>query len=382
MPVPNELRSFYGKPRIPTGALGRLRRAIEADDLFRQRIGAGALPDLVDDVGRLWLQRPSNWVADAEALIRRAASESEAADTASALKRSERRRVAAEEAAVRSVAESHAASAIADEHQAEVDRLRADLTKADELLAEVRLELIDVRNEARPLTRSRGIGQRPARGREQRTRCAGRCGRGCSRNQRRSRTCRPTPNSNSSATWPTCRRGRPPTPHSAWPKSSPDARASPPRSLRSDPMSERRRNGRTEPRAGDIGPTTSRARCRAASSPVRPRRPSFLARSGAAVLIDGYNVAMLGWPKLGARGTTVGADRCGGEPVSGVSGPTSTIVFDGAEVVGAHSGRRRTTRVMFSPTWCDRRRRDPQRDRAIARRSPRRGRHQRRRGRP
>ncbi|MET0911027.1 MAG: hypothetical protein ABWZ99_16295 [Ilumatobacteraceae bacterium] len=44
MPVPNALRAFYGKARIPSGALGRLRRAIEADDVFRQRIAAGALP--------------------------------------------------------------------------------------------------------------------------------------------------------------------------------------------------------------------------------------------------------------------------------------------------------------------------------------------------
>src|SRR5688572_22728564 len=65
MPVPNAVRSFYGKPRIPAAALGRLRRAIEADDVFRQRIAAGALPELVDEVGRLWLQRPPDWVADA-----------------------------------------------------------------------------------------------------------------------------------------------------------------------------------------------------------------------------------------------------------------------------------------------------------------------------
>ena len=30
-------------------------------------------------------------------------------------------------------------------------------------------------------------------------------------------------------------------------------------------------------------------------------------------------------------------------------GTDVTIVFDGAEVVGAHAGRRRTTRVVFSP---------------------------------
>src|ERR671913_235575 len=69
MPVPNALRAFFGKPRVPAGALGRLRRAIEHDDVFRQRIAAGALPELVDEVGRLWLQRPANWAEEAQRSI-------------------------------------------------------------------------------------------------------------------------------------------------------------------------------------------------------------------------------------------------------------------------------------------------------------------------
>ena len=67
--VPRELRAVSGKARIPTGSLGRLRRAIEADEAFRGVIAAGALPGLVDPIGILWLQRPDGWQARAEQLV-------------------------------------------------------------------------------------------------------------------------------------------------------------------------------------------------------------------------------------------------------------------------------------------------------------------------
>ncbi len=173
MPVPNTLRAFFGKPRIPSGALGRLRRAMEHDDVFRRRIAAGALPDLVDDVGRLWLQRPSNWVADAQRLIAESERAAVESDALTSLRRAEKRRVAAEEAAVRSLAEIARLTAIVDDHQDEVDRLRADLTKADELLAETKAELIDVRNEARhSRDRESAAVDAPRRG-HRRTRCVG-----------------------------------------------------------------------------------------------------------------------------------------------------------------------------------------------------------------
>jgi hypothetical protein len=347
MPVPSELRSFYGKPRIPTGALGRLRRAIEADDLFRQRIGAGALPDLVDDVGRLWLQRPTDWVADAEELIRRAASESEAADGAAALKRSERRRVAAEEAAVRSVAEITRLSAIAEEHQAEVDRLRADLTKADELLAEVRLELIDVRNEARhSRDREASANARLAAVSSERDALAAAAG-------------------NVPATIAV-----PDMPTDAELQQLRDlcdtsARAAADASQRVGDMLARRTRLAAEIAAqrSDVETAAQRKSRAPRTGTAGRRRPvalpggiiassaeaaSFLARCGAAVLIDGYNVAMLGWPKLGLeaqRSALIDAV----ENLQRRFGTDATIDFDGAEVVGAHSGRRRTARVMFSP---------------------------------
>jgi hypothetical protein len=45
---PAALKPFLRQPRIPSAALGKLRRAIEADPVFRRRLSAGALPELVD----------------------------------------------------------------------------------------------------------------------------------------------------------------------------------------------------------------------------------------------------------------------------------------------------------------------------------------------
>ena len=74
----------------------------------------------------------------------------------------------------------------------------------------------------------------------------------------------------------------------------------------------------------------------------------FLLRTDAAVVVDGYNVAKLGWP----------ADRLdeqrrrlldGLENLARRYGTDITVIFDGATVVGAHADRRRMVRVAYSP---------------------------------
>ena len=99
--VPRDLRAVSGKARIPTGSLGRLRRAIDGDDAFRTAIAAGVLPELVDPVGILWLQRPDGWEASAEQLVAEMADAATDADLQTALRREEKRRRAAEQVAVR-----------------------------------------------------------------------------------------------------------------------------------------------------------------------------------------------------------------------------------------------------------------------------------------
>ena len=66
---PAPLRKFLTTSRIPSAALPAIRRAVEGDDVFRSRIAVGAVPELVDDIGRLWLARPDDWEAEVQVLI-------------------------------------------------------------------------------------------------------------------------------------------------------------------------------------------------------------------------------------------------------------------------------------------------------------------------
>ena len=102
---PAELRPFFRQSRIPAAALGSLRRAIEADDTFRRRLSAGALPELVDPIGIEWLRRADGWQERIVELVEQAYQDTQRADTASTLRRAERRREAAEQAAIRTRAE-------------------------------------------------------------------------------------------------------------------------------------------------------------------------------------------------------------------------------------------------------------------------------------
>jgi predicted RNA-binding protein with PIN domain len=65
------------------------------------------------------------------------------------------------------------------------------------------------------------------------------------------------------------------------------------------------------------------------------------------VLVDGYNVAMLGWPELSLEHQR---DRCvqAAETIARRWGTEVHVVFDGADIVGAHGPGRRLVRVSFS----------------------------------
>jgi predicted RNA-binding protein with PIN domain len=346
MPVPNQLRAFFGKPRIPSAALGRLRRAVDGDEVFRTRIAAGALPELVDDVGRLWLQRPTGWEAEAERIIHESERTVAEVDAATSLRRAEKRRVAAEEAAVRSLAEIARLTAIVDEHQDEVDRLRADLTKADDLLAETRAELIDVRNEARhSRDREAAAAARLATVSAERDALA-----------RSARLSGSTEQSSSagSADLPTDSDLQ-----ALRDLADASARAATDASRRLADILGRREALAAERAAASspAEPGRSTRRRQAGRQPIAlpggiiassAEAASFLARSGAAMIVDGYNVALLGWPSL-----TLEAGRSAliesMENLARRFGTDVTTVFDGAAVVGAHAGRRRLTRVVFSP---------------------------------
>ena len=75
----------------------------------------------------------------------------------------------------------------------------------------------------------------------------------------------------------------------------------------------------------------------------------FLLRvPGIIVLVDGYNVAKLGWPGLSLEQQRTNML----DAVDGLArrfGTEFVVVIDGADVVGAHADRRRLARVTYSP---------------------------------
>jgi predicted RNA-binding protein with PIN domain len=316
IPVPRALRSVSPRNRIPTNALGGLRRAIEADDRFRTAIAAGALPELVDPIGILWLQRPEGWQEQAAALAEEMEAAADDADLRSSLRREEKRRLAAEQTAVRLRADLAERDDTIESLRRDVEVLRSDLAKADDEVASMRAELIDVRNEAR---------------------------------HARDREAAATAKLDRAASMP----GRPAPPPV---EPSPTVAAA----IDPDEIADVARVAR------ELGARLDALLPSAVHDPAeRPeqRRPlrlpggviassalaaEFLLRSDAVVLVDGYNVAKLAWPtrSLEAQRTQL-LDAM--ENVARRFQADITVVFDGASVVGAHAARRRLIRTVYSP---------------------------------
>jgi predicted RNA-binding protein with PIN domain len=318
VPVPRELRSVAGKARIPTGALGRLRRAIDGDEAFRTAIAAGALPELVDPIGILWLQRPEGWESQIGQLVAAQADAAADADLRTSLRREEKRRRAAEQVAVRLRADIAGRDAAIEALRAELDGLRADVVKAEDEVAELRSELVDLRIEAR---------------------------------HARDREAAATARLEAALATP----------------SKPDddtAAANPERDAGTgvdlSAVSEAARAardlaGRLEALLPTETPDVDRRS--KARQPLRlpggviassAEAAEFLLRSDAAVLVDGYNVAKLAWPTRSLesqRNQLLDAV----ENLARRFGSDLTVVFDGTTVVGAHATRRRLVRVVWSP---------------------------------
>ena len=329
---PKDLKPFLGKPRIATGSLGRIRRIVEADDVFRHAISAGALPELVDDVGRLWLAGQSGWEQRATEILETEAAEHESKDLQRDLKRAEKRRLAAEQAAARIQAEVLVRDQTIAMHSTELDELRADLTKATEALTEMRTELIDTRNELRhardreaaAVRRAEELasGARESDPSHARSGSAG------------------TPKSEADDLVAAAARDRLDealTASRAFTDELERLLADDDTSLDTELRTvNRRRSGRT-PIALPGGVIASSGEA-----------AEHLVRTDASILVDGYNVAKLGWPgrSLEAQRDAL-IDRS--ENLARRHGADVTIVFDGDSVVGAHAGRRRTVRIVFSP---------------------------------
>ena len=320
---PPELKPHLRANRIPTSALGPLRRAIEADDGFRRRLAAGVVDELVDPIGREWLCREDGWEQRIAALV---ADEEERANDASAatqLRRAEKRREAAEQVALRTRAELVAAAARLETMRRERDEARR---QAAAVTGEVEAARRDVeaarRGERHANDRARAAADRLGGVEAERAAAVARAA--AAEGQRDALLAERAQRSGAPV--------------------SPD---------RLDAVRELARQAR--------GVAERLERLVATPAPRTPlslpggaaresaRATEHLLRSGAVVLVDGYNVAKLGWPddELATQrerlleATDDLARRFASDLV---------VVFDGAEVTGGHTRRRRLTRVTWSPS--------------------------------
>lgn len=319
---PKGLKPFLGAPRLATSSLGRIRRAIEADPEFRSTIStvADADPDLVDEIGRLWLTGRDGWERRAAEIIAERDDHEQTADLRRDLKRAEKRRTAAEQAAARVQVEVLQRDETIAEQAAQLDELRADLAKAAEALEEVRAELIDTRNEARH-----------------------------ARDREAAAVERAELSAHQPAAAPAETEPNPDEPSSA------ESLIRAERQLAEVLGASREFAERIE---SLVVALPERADTRSPRRPTLSVPGGLIATSAAAaqhlvaqrapILVDGYNVAKLAWPDRSlVEQRDMLISRC--ENVARRHAASLTVVFDGDSVLGAHAKRRRSIRVVYSP---------------------------------
>jgi predicted RNA-binding protein with PIN domain len=320
---PAALKPFLKMQRLPATALGPVRRAIEADEQFRVRLAAGALPDLVDDIGLLWLQRPPGWHDTITRLVVERDAARDERSTSEALRRAERRREAAEVAAVRTRAELVTAAARISELDAELAAAKSELATAAATVESLRAELADARRTARHAADREAAMARRIDDAEQR-------------------------------------------------RSDAEGRAAVAERQRDDALAERaglgvagganvadlriaaeRARGLAELLADVVGRGAPIARTPLGlpggiRSDSRAAAEHLLRVDGAVVLVDGYNVAKLAFPELDLELQRERALDLVDDVVRRWSARI-TVVFDGADIEGAAATKRRLSRVVFSP---------------------------------
>ncbi len=323
MAYPKGLKRYFGSSRIPTSALASIRRLVDGDDAFRTRIAAGALPELVDPIGKLWLERPDGWETEMATLVAESDEAAAQANAVRMLAKAEKRREAAEQAAARSRAEIVTLADQVADRNAVIDGLRSDIQKLVDEVAEVRAELTDTRNDVRH-----------ARDREaaalQKLQLAEQARNDAIEKQGEAEHVRD------------------------------DVLAD--RALVAAERSELARLAATAAALADQLATVAAPTSAGQPPPVRRKAMAlpggvmgssraaaeFLLRSGASILVDGYNVAKQAWPNLDLAGQRVVLlDAI--ENLVRRYGSDITVVFDGAGIVGAAADGRRIVRVVFSP---------------------------------
>ncbi|CAN5621108.1 hypothetical protein BH23ACT3_BH23ACT3_06510 [soil metagenome] len=326
IPHPAGIKKYLSMQRLPTAALGPLRRIIENDPEFRGLLALGAVPELVDPIGILWLTRPVGGEDEGASLVGAAEAAERDADNEAGARRERKRREAAEQVAARTRAEVLGLEARLAELTADLDAHRSRVDHLAEDNDALRRELIERRNQARHANDRAAAATRRV---EQLT------------NER----------------------------------DAAEARRSDAEGARDDVLAERVEAGVESAQLAELTSLAQELAAQLAAANERlvghrdsrrsrpQRRPlalpggvmgdseaatEHLLRSGASVVIDGYNVSMSGWPGLTLEEQRrVLLDTC--ENLARRYGADLTVVFDGADVAGAATDQRRLIRVVFSP---------------------------------
>ncbi len=319
---PATLKRYFTVSRIPTSALPGIVRAIEREPAFREAIAAGALPELVDEIGRAWLLRPDGWHREIARLVDEVEAAEAEADAAKQLKKADKRRAAAEQVAARTRAELVVLQQSVAERDEVIEGLRSDVVKLSDEIEALRSQLVDTRNEARHARDREQAATDKLRAAES-ARDAALAAQGTAESVRddvladraevaaeRSELARLAANAESIA-------------------AQLAALAAPPEGGKPRPVTRK-----ALPMPGGVMGDSAAA-------------GEYLLRSGASVLVDGYNVAKLAWPKLDLQGQRV-VLLDAAENLVRRFGCDMTVVFDGADVVGANTDQRRVVRVMYS----------------------------------
>jgi predicted RNA-binding protein with PIN domain len=354
LPFPAELKPFLKFQKLPPKALADVRRAIERDGLFFERIASRATPELLDEAGLLWLTRPEGWH---ERLAELAAVD-DSVDAMAELRRAERRREAAEQLAQRSVAEVAGLRLDLDRQAAELQRLTADVAQLRVDRSTLEADLASSRLEVRHAQdRVAAASERAERFRleaadaELRAADASRV-RDDVLAQRAGWTARRASDESILAGAALLAADLDEQVAVASQlarvlgKLSDELSALEPAARRTDPTGGRpgRRPVGTERRGGARRPIALPGGIYGSSGAASEH---FVRTQGVAVLIDGYNVAKLGWPKLDLeqqRGQCIDA----AEDVARRYGTNIAVVFDGTLIPGAAAPGRRLVRVQFS----------------------------------
>jgi len=318
LPFPTGLKPYLRFHRLPPTALAKVREAVEADDVFLGRLGMVATNELLDEIGMLWLTRPDGWQVAAAAVAAKA--DDAPGDDAAELRREQRRREAAEASAIRSRLE---VASLRDQLEAE----KTSRGAADGELAAVRSELVATRRRAAEL--ERGV-QKRVRGADSAAVLVGSVEAVLAATQDELRAV----------------------------VAARDAALADRAAVHGGPSGdiERIRALLSEALALTRGPSPSRHRRR--RNPIalpggvygnsEAAGEHLLRTHDAVILVDGYNVAKLGWPTLALdRQREVCIEAA--ENLARRWACLIHIVFDGASVVGATARARRLVRVSFSP---------------------------------